>query len=120
MRFRLMLEDCFRVVAFESTIGRDQGDRLPGRAACNRHAVLDHFGKDGDILTARHNGVPVASVLTLYHNEIAMPYRGGGKRVARAHRANERIYFTLAGHARRRRPPVLASRIGLAIARGWG
>ena len=65
-------------------------------------AVLDCFGTDADILTVRHLGRPVASVLSLYHDGAVMPYWGGGVRAARGLRANDRMYFALMGHARAR------------------
>lgn len=65
-------------------------------------AVLDHFGDDADILTVRHNGAPVASVLSLYHKGAVMPYWGGGTWAARSLRANDRMYFELMRHARAR------------------
>ena len=65
-------------------------------------AVLDCFGDDADILTVRHDGVAVASVLSLYWRGTVMPYWGGGTRAARALRANERMYFALMDHARQR------------------
>ena len=65
-------------------------------------AVLDRFGDCADILTVRHAGVPVASVLSLYHGDAVMPYWGGGTFAARALRANERMYYELMLHARRR------------------
>ncbi len=65
-------------------------------------AVLDGFGTDADILTVRHRGHPVASVLSLYHAGVVLPYWGGGTSTARALRANERMYFELMLHARRR------------------
>ena len=61
-------------------------------------AVLD--GLDSDILTVRHRGVPVASVLSLYHGDTVLPYWGGGTQAARALRANDRMYFELMRHAR--------------------
>ncbi len=64
--------------------------------------VLDAFGKDADILTIRHNGTPVASVLSLYWQGKVMPYWGGGTTAARSLRANERMYFELMDHARAR------------------
>jgi len=63
-------------------------------------AVLD--GMDADILTVRHRGAPVASVLSLYHAGAVLPYWGGGTHAARALRANERMYFELMRHARQR------------------
>lgn len=65
-------------------------------------AVLDGFGEDADILTVRHERLPVASVLSLYHRGAVMPYWGGGTCAARALRANDRMYFELMCHARRR------------------
>jgi hypothetical protein len=64
--------------------------------------VLDRFGADADILTVSHGAEPVASVLSLYHRGAVMPYWGGGTRAARALRANDRMYFELMRHARRR------------------
>jgi FemAB-related protein (PEP-CTERM system-associated) len=65
-------------------------------------AVLDAFGDDADILTVRHDGQAVASVLSLYHRGAVMPYWGGGTHAARALRANDRMYYELMRHARRR------------------
>lgn len=65
-------------------------------------AVLDHFGDQADILTVHHEGRPVTSVLSLYHDDTVMPYWGGGGAAARAVKANERMYFELMDHARAR------------------
>jgi FemAB-related protein (PEP-CTERM system-associated) len=65
-------------------------------------AVLDRFGEDADILTVRHEGRPIASVLSLYHCGTVMPYWGGGTREARFLRANDRMYFELMLHGQRR------------------
>lgn len=65
-------------------------------------AVLDEFGGEADIMTLRFDGAPVSSVLTIYHRGVAMPYWGGGTRAARTSRANERLYYELMLHARRR------------------
>ncbi|WP_369025128.1 FemAB family XrtA/PEP-CTERM system-associated protein [Qipengyuania sp. RANM35] len=65
-------------------------------------AVLDLFGEDADILTVRHGDTPVASVLSLYHRGTVMPFWGGGPFAARSLRANERMYYALMCHARRR------------------
>jgi len=64
--------------------------------------VLDAFGNHADILTVRYQGAPVASVLSLYHNGVVMPYWGGGTAAARGLRANELMYFALMRHARAR------------------
>jgi FemAB-related protein (PEP-CTERM system-associated) len=65
-------------------------------------AVLDGFGDSADILTVRHQGQPVAAVLSLYHKGAVMPYWGGGTWDARRLRANDRMYYELMLHARRR------------------
>jgi FemAB-related protein (PEP-CTERM system-associated) len=57
---------------------------------------------DSDVLTVRHAGRPVASVLSLYLNDTVYPYWGGGTAAARGLRANDRMYFALMGHARAR------------------
>jgi FemAB-related protein (PEP-CTERM system-associated) len=64
--------------------------------------VLHAFGDDADVLTVRKNGVPLASVLSLYHRGVVMPYWGGGTASARPERANDMMYFALMQHARRR------------------
>lgn len=63
-------------------------------------AVLDAL--DADILTVSHEGTPVASVLSLYHDGAVLPYWGGGTWNARGLRANDRMYYELMLHARRR------------------
>ena len=63
-------------------------------------AALKHL--DADVLTVRHAGKPVASVLSLYLNGTVYPYWGGGTDAARALRANDRMYFALMSHARAR------------------
>lgn len=65
-------------------------------------AVLDRFGEEADILTVSRDGIPLASVLTLYFAGAAMPYWGGGTTEARHWRANDMMYFALMSHARGR------------------
>ena len=65
-------------------------------------AVLDRFGDAADILTVRHAGEPVASVLSLYWRGTVYPYWGGGTEAARGLRANDRMYYALMNHARAR------------------
>jgi FemAB-related protein (PEP-CTERM system-associated) len=64
--------------------------------------ILDAFGDDADVLTVRKDGVPLASVLSLYHRQTVMPYWGGGTAAARTWRANDMMYFALMRHARER------------------
>ncbi|MFC4291677.1 FemAB family XrtA/PEP-CTERM system-associated protein [Sphingorhabdus arenilitoris] len=65
-------------------------------------AVLDGFGDQADILTVLDGDRPVASVLSLYHNGIVMPYWGGGIWDARRLRANDVMYYALMNHARQK------------------
>ena len=65
-------------------------------------SVVDGFGDDADILTVWHQGRPVAGVISVYHAGAVMPYWGGGTWEARRLRANDRMYFELMLHARRR------------------
>lgn len=65
-------------------------------------AVVDGFGDDADILTVWHQGRPVAGVISVYHAGAVMPYWGGGSWEARRLRANDRMYYELMLHARRR------------------
>ncbi len=57
---------------------------------------------DADVLTVRHRGRAVASVLSLYFGGTVYPYWGGGTEAARGLRANDRMYFALMAHARAR------------------
>jgi FemAB-related protein (PEP-CTERM system-associated) len=57
---------------------------------------------ESDILTVFHKGEPVSSVLSFYHAGAVMPYWGGGTSAARRLRANDRLYYELMLHARRR------------------
>jgi len=63
-------------------------------------AVMDAL--EADILTVSHQGQPLASVLSLYHDGAVMPYWGGGTRAARHWRANDVMYYALMNHARQR------------------
>lgn len=89
-------------------------------------AVLDQFGDDADILTVSHDGRPLASVLSLYHKGVVMPYWGGGTRDARAWRANDMMYYALMRHARARGCTVFdfgRSKFGtgaFAFKKNWG
>lgn len=64
--------------------------------------MLDAFPDGADILTIRHQGRPVSSVFSFYHDGAVMPYWGGGTRAARSLNANERMYYELMCQARRR------------------
>jgi FemAB-related protein (PEP-CTERM system-associated) len=88
--------------------------------------VLDAFGDDADVLTVRKDGVPLASVLSLYHRGVVLPYWGGGTAEARTWRANDMMYFALMRHARERGCTAFdfgRSKVGTGAAafkRNWG
>ncbi len=58
-------------------------------------ALVERFGADCEILTAEKDGVPLASVLTLYHAGWALPYHAGGSREAGAASAYPALYAAL-------------------------
>lgn len=90
-----LLADHYRVYA-ESV--RNLGTPVfPARLFRSMAAAMD-----SDVLTVRHQGRPVASVLSLYFQGTVYPYWGGGTQAARALRANDRMYFALMNHARGR------------------
>jgi FemAB-related protein (PEP-CTERM system-associated) len=66
-------------------------------------AMLDEFGDNADILTVRHNGRAIASVLSLYFNGTVFPYWGGGLADARRWRGNDMMYYALMLHARKQK-----------------
>ena len=71
-----------------------------GTAEAERRA---HFAVYSE--SVRNLGTPVfpRALLSLYHRgHTVMPYWGGGVRAARRLRANDRMYFELMRHARRR------------------
>jgi FemAB-related protein (PEP-CTERM system-associated) len=62
-------------------------------------ALLHFYGPDADVLTVSKDGLPAASVLSLYHRNEVLPYYGGGTAAARELRANDHMYFELMNHA---------------------
>jgi FemAB-related protein (PEP-CTERM system-associated) len=91
--------DCDAHYAVYATSVRNLGTPVFPRALFD--AVLAEFGDDADILTIRHEGSAIASVLSLYFNGTVMPYWGGGTADARAWRANDLMYYALMLHARK-------------------
>jgi FemAB-related protein (PEP-CTERM system-associated) len=101
--------------AMEICVGRGEADRAAHYAVYAQSvrnlgtpvfprslfdAVLDTL--DADVLTVRHNGIALASVLSLYYDGAVMPYWGGGTTEARHSRANDVMYYALMNHARAR------------------
>lgn len=64
--------------------------------------VLNSFGEAADILVVWNGDQPISAVLSLYYQGAVMPYWGGGTWEARRLRANDRMYYELMLHARRR------------------
>lgn len=89
-------------------------------------AMLHAFGEDADILTVSSDGIPIASVLSLYFKNAVYPYWGGGTTAARALRGNEHLYHELMRHAARRgctRFDFGRSKLGtgaFAFKKNWG
>ena len=60
------------------------------------------FAPYTEILTVRHQGQPVSSVLSFYYKHQVLPHYGGGVRAARQLKSNDYMYYQLMCHARRR------------------
>lgn len=60
------------------------------------------FGERSDILTIRHRGEAVASVMSFYFRDQVLPYYGGGTAAARGLKANDFMYWELMCHAAER------------------
>ncbi len=82
-----------------ATSVRNLGTPVFPRALFN--AMLDELRDEADILTVRHEGRAIASVLSLYSGGTVMPYWGGGTADARTWRANDLMYYALMLHARK-------------------
>jgi len=108
-----------RALGFDLTVttGRGEADRSAHYAIYARSvhnlgtpvfprplfdAALEGFGEAADIVTISRAGEPLASVLSLYHKGVVMPYWGGGTAAARTWRANDLMYYALMLHARKR------------------
>ena len=61
--------------------------------------LLDAFGPAADVVTIRHEGMPVASVLNFYFRDEVLPYYGGGTRQARQVAANDFMYWSVMRNA---------------------
>jgi len=56
-------------------------------------AIRDEFGEDVDVVTIRHEGNVVASVMNFYFRDQVLPYYGGGISAARSLAANDFMYW---------------------------
>jgi len=64
--------------------------------------LCEEFGDDCDVLTLRHDGQIISSVLSFYFRDEVLPYYGGGTDAARGLYANDYMYWALMEHARER------------------
>ena len=58
-------------------------------------AIAGVFGRDCEVLTIRHRGEPVASVMSFYFGDEVLPYYAGGGPAARDLKANDFMYWEL-------------------------
>jgi FemAB-related protein (PEP-CTERM system-associated) len=56
-------------------------------------AIRDEFGADVDVITVRHDGRVVASVMNYYFRDQVLPFYGGGIAAARNLAANDFMYW---------------------------
>lgn len=56
-------------------------------------AIRDEFGSDVDVVTIRHQGTVVASVMNYYFRDQVLPFYGGGISAARSLAANDFMYW---------------------------
>lgn len=64
--------------------------------------LLDVFPEESEILTVRHQGQPVSSVLSFYFRDEVLPYYGGGTAAARDLKAYDLMYWELMRRAAER------------------
>lgn len=64
--------------------------------------LCEEFAGQCDVLTLRHGGEIISSVLSFYFRDEVLPYYGGGTDAARALYANDFMYWALMEHARER------------------
>lgn len=57
--------------------------------------LLDAFGPAVDVVTIRHDDIPVASVMNFYFRDEVLPYYGGGTARARQVAANDFMYWSV-------------------------
>ena len=58
-------------------------------------AMRDHFGKDAELLTIRHEGRAMSGVVTLFHGDRVMPYYGAARPEAFPLAVNDFMYWEL-------------------------
>lgn len=63
-------------------------------------SLLQAFPQHTEILTVRHEGKAVSSVLSFYFRDQVLPYYGGGVNEARQLKSNDFMYYQLMCHAK--------------------
>ncbi len=63
------------------------------------YALQEVFGDHCDVLTVKHKGETISSVMNFYYKNTVYPYYGGGTEKARALAANDFMYWSLMEHA---------------------
>jgi FemAB-related protein (PEP-CTERM system-associated) len=94
VRYDKSTDDCYRMYS-ESV--RNLG--TPVFAKSYLDILLRVFGKDAQVLTITHQGVPVSSVLSFRFRDQILPYYGGGTAAARSLAANDYMYWAVMEHA---------------------
>lgn len=74
----------------------------PVFAKAHFRAIRAEFGDDVDVITVRHNGVVVASVMNYYFRDQVLPFYGGGIAAARSLAANDFMYWEVMRRAAER------------------
>jgi len=89
-------------------------------------AFAEQFSNACEVLTVRHRGEPVSSVLSFYHADRVLPYYTGSALSARDTGANDFMYWQLMRHALSRGATVFdfgRSKVGTgahAFKKNWG
>ena len=84
------------------------------------------FGADCEILTVRHNGMPVSSVLSYYYKGTVLPYYTGSRDEARGLGSNDLMYWAVMRRAVERGVGIFdfgRSKVGTgpyAFKKNWG
>jgi FemAB-related protein (PEP-CTERM system-associated) len=65
-------------------------------------AIREHFGDAVDVITVRHEGAVVASVMNYYFRDQVLPFYGGGISAARNLAANDFMYWEVMRRAAER------------------
>lgn len=89
-------------------------------------AMLAEFGDAADILSVRHDGEVLTSVMSFYFRDQVLPYFGGGRPQARSLGGNDFMYWQLIDQSRQRGYKVFdygRSKVGsgaYSFKKNWG